>query len=119
MDDKPSQEINRATTEATLAKILHDLAITFFSGVVVFPDIEVSDVEGNGPAWLNELTGTIFIDSRVAPFQRKLVRILILHELIHWKLYLEGVSDPADETSAEFLTELSRLEQAGAYTGLL
>jgi hypothetical protein len=35
------------------------------------------------------------------------------------RLYLDGHPDPGDETGYEFQSELKRLKNAGAYTGLL
>jgi hypothetical protein len=109
----------KVTLEGSLAKQLMDLASKHFPLLPRLPDIQIAAESTDGPAWLNASDETIYIDERVAPFQNKTTRILILHELIHWRLYLEGALNPADETCQPFLSELGRLKGSGAYTGLL
>jgi hypothetical protein len=79
-----------------------------------FGDEDYEDV----PARLNALTGVISIDERVATFQDKTTKILILHELIHWSLYLHN-KDPDNDEKDRFQSELTRIKKLGAYTGLL
>lgn len=97
------------------------LAKRFFSQLKKVPTLLVVQETGedeNGPAWLNALTGTIYIDERVSTFQEKTTKILILHELIHWSLF-EDNEDPDEGEGERFQAELSRIKRLGAYTGLL
>ena len=111
-------EMSREVAELALNQILTRLVKVYFPHIRSAPRLEVRDASKDGPAWLNAIEGVIYIDERVAPFQKKTVRILILHELIHYSLYLEN-NDPDEEETERFERELSRLKRAGAYVGLL
>ena len=113
------QEMADVLVEVQLKAQLDALARCYFPRMNSIPALEVKEPSGDGPAWLDATTGTIYIDKRVSTFQEKTTRILILHELIHWSLYLDNVSDPSDEKSDQFLGELSRIKRLGAYNGLL
>jgi len=111
-------EMSRELLEFELSQILAKLVKAYFPHLKSVPKLEVRDASEDGPAWLNAIEGTIYIDERVAPFRKKTVRILILHELIHYGLYLEN-GDPDEAETKRFEKELSRLKLAGAYVGLL
>jgi hypothetical protein len=111
-------EMSRELAEFELNQILARLLKAYFPHIRSVPKLEVRDAGKDGPAWLNAIERTIYIDERVAPFRKKTVQILILHELIHYSLYLEN-NDPDEAETERFERELSRLKRAGAYVGLL
>lgn len=88
--------------------------------------IKRTEDEKHGPAWLevvagvpaNKRTGTIYIDDRVSSFRTKTTKILILHELIHYGLYLKD-GETRDIEGEQFDAELYRIKRLGAYVGLL
>lgn len=97
------------------------LAKRYFPKLKKVPNLLVVQDTGedeHGPAWLNALTGTIYIDERVSTFQEKTTKILMLHELIHWSLF-EDNEDPDEGEGERFQAELSRIKRLEAYTGLL
>jgi hypothetical protein len=97
------------------------LAKKYFPKMKKVPSLLVIQDTNNderGPAWLNALTGTIYIDERISAFQEKTTKILILHELMHWSLF-ESNGDPDEQEGKRFQAELSRIKGLGAYTGLL
>lgn len=104
--------------EAILEAQLAALANRYFSKIKQVPDLEIAPASKDGPAWLNALEGTIYIDERVATFYNKTTKILILHELIHYFLYQEN-GDADEKETGRFLNELSRIAKEGAYAGLL
>jgi hypothetical protein len=99
------------------------LARQYFPRMTKIPALKIQKLGDreyeDAPAWLNALMGIIYIDERVYTFQEKMTKILILHELIHYQLYLDEHPDPEDENSTAFQSELNRIKRAGAYTGLL
>jgi hypothetical protein len=111
-------ELDREVAEFALNQILTRLAKAYFPQIGSVPKLEVRDASKDGPAWLNAIEGIIYIDERVAQFQKKTAQILILHELIHYSLYVEN-DDPDEAETERFERELSRLKRAGAYVGLL
>jgi hypothetical protein len=102
---------------------LGQLAQQYFPRMTKVPTLTIQrlcDKEyQDAPAWLNARSGKLYIDERVYTFQEKMTKILILHELIHYQLYLDKHPNPGDENSNEFQSELARLKGKGAYTGLL
>lgn len=111
-------EMNRELAEFALSQILTRLVKDYFPHIGPIPRLEVRDASKDGPAWLNAIERIIYIDERVAHFQKKIARILMLHELIHYSLYLEN-GDPDEAESKRFEKELTRIKLAGAYVGLL
>lgn len=114
MEDVFETEARGAILELQLAS----LAAKHFKNLVNKPRVEISKAPGNGPAWLDTTQGIIFIDERVSGFTKKTTRLLLLHELIHWKLHEEN-GNPDENEGARFEAELSRLKREAAYTGLL
>jgi hypothetical protein len=112
-------DLTKTTWEDALERQLSGLATKYFPHVTRLPDMHIAAPSKDGPVWLDALNGIIYIDERVAPFQEKTTKILILHELIHWGLHLARHPDPGDEESTDFQTELNRIKKLGAYTGLL
>jgi hypothetical protein len=113
------EELFAETTNLVLGEQLSSLSRKHFPNLAKLPHLEVVKGEkGHGPAWLVPLEGKLFIDERVAPFTQKTTKILILHELVHWSLYLEK-GDPDDTEGERFLGELARLKREDAYKGLL
>jgi hypothetical protein len=105
----------------TLRAQVRALAKQYFPTMKKVPNLLVipeADNDRHGPAWLNALAETIYIDERVSTFQEKTTPILILHELIHWSLFQEN-GDPDEGEAERFQAELTRIKKLGAYTGLL
>jgi hypothetical protein len=73
---------------------LRQLAKDYFPRMTKTPKLKIQRLGDeeyeDAPAWLNALRGIVYIDERVYTFQEKLTKILILHELIHYQLYLES-----------------------------
>jgi hypothetical protein len=113
------REVFVVLAEGELKKQLADLGAKHFRGLKL-PGLAVvsGEEDGHGPAWLDAIGEVIYIDERVCTFRDKTTKILILHELIHWKLYSES-KDPDENEGKKFYAELSRLKSEGAYTGLL
>lgn len=114
-----------------LAKKYFPLAASNLPGLVVKrPTTDQRDNSPcsrlEGPACLeidlslpaDKRTGTICIDESVYTFQEKTTPILILHELVHYNLFLE-TGDPDSEEGQRFQKEVRRLWDAGAYKKLL
>ena len=105
----------------TLRIQLRELSKQYFPTMKKLPSLLVvpeADNNGHGPAWLNALAETVYIDERVSTFLEKTTRILILHELIHWSNFQEN-GDPDEGETERFQAELTRIKKLGAYTGLL
>jgi len=115
-------EILQTTNGAILTAQLERLAAKYFPNLNSLPGIEILDRKHPGhkgaPAWLNAVDTIIYIDECVAPFKTKTTQILILHELMHYKLY-QGNGDPDDEEGERFRSEVNKLWDAGAYAKLL
>ena len=112
-------ELARVTWERSLERQLSSLIRRYFPNLERTPEIWVVEECAKGPARLNATKGIIFMDQRVACFQSKTTKILILHELIRYSLFLSRYPDPDNEDSPEFQRELRRLINMGAYAGLL
>lgn len=112
-------ELARVTWERSLERQLSSLIRRYFPNLGRTPRIWVVEECANGPARLNTMKGVIFVDQRVAGFQSKTTKILILHELIRYSLFLSNHPDPDNENTPEFQRELRRLINMGAYAGLL
>lgn len=108
--------------EFTLNEQVKKLANRYFPRIAKIPTLKIQRSDDkeyqDSLAHLNALTGTIYIDWRVSDFQEKTTQILILHELIHWSLFLEN-SDPDEKEEDRFQAEIQRLWNSGAYRGLL
>jgi hypothetical protein len=80
---------------------LGQLAKRYFPRIPKAPTLKIQRLGDkeyeDAPAWLNALRGILYIDERVYTFQEKLTKILILHELIHYQLYLDKHRDPENE----------------------
>lgn len=114
-----SDELARVSWERSLERQLSSLIRRYFPDLEKTPEIWVVENCSHGPAWLNLAKGAIFVDQRVAGFQSKTTKILILHELIRYSLFLSDHPDPDNEQTPEFQRELRRLINMGAYAGLL
>ena len=81
------REVFVVLAEGELKKQLAELSAKYFPNLNP-PILSVTSGEedGHGPAWLDATKGVIHIDERVCTFRDKTTKILILHELIHWKL---------------------------------
>jgi hypothetical protein len=116
-------EMAEETYEFELRGQVKPLAQRYFPRMTNIPTLKIQRLGDKeyeeAPAWLNAVTGTIHIDERVSTFQGKITKILILHELIHYQIYLDGHPNPEDENSTAFQSELGRIKRAGAYTDLL
>jgi hypothetical protein len=87
----------------------------YFRSTTEVVDLVVSLLEG--PSCFLPGKNTIQIHPSLAPFT-KLSKIVILHELIHSKLFKEN-GDPDEAEGQRFQTEVKKLLEAGAYKGLL
>lgn len=112
-------ELARVAWERSLERQLSSLINRYFPNLEKTPEIWVVEKCAHGPAWLNAAKGVIFVDEKVAGFQSKTTKILILHELIRYKLFLSNHPDPDNEDTPEFQRELRRLINMGAYARLL
>jgi hypothetical protein len=87
------------------------------------PDVTPSVVQLNlsapdkGPACYLKTDNTILVHPSLGPFM-KISRVLILHELIHSKLFKEN-GDPDEGEGERFQSERARLWEEGAYADLL
>jgi hypothetical protein len=101
--------------EALLKAFMRTFQKRYFRAMPEVADLIVAPLEDAASFLPNE--NKIQIHPALAPFP-KLARIVILHELIHCKLYKEnGDADAAE--GPRFQTEVKKLLEAGAYKGLL
>jgi len=102
--------------EADLMAIIHHYQEIYFSGVKPVSSAEFID-ELDGPSRLLPQIDKIEVKRCFSPFP-KLCQVLVLHELIHNKLYKEHGA-PQHDTGEEFQVEVKRLWDGGAYVDLL
>jgi len=102
--------------EADLMAIIHYSQETYFSDTKPISSAEfIDDLEG--PSRVLPQIDKIEIKRCFSPFP-KLCRLLVLHELIHNKLYKKHGAAQKD-TGEEFQAEVKRLWGSDAYVDLL
>ena len=102
--------------EADLMAIIHYYQETYFSDAKPIPSAEFID-DLDGPSRLFPQINKIEVKRCFSPFP-KLCRLLVLHELIHNKLYKKHGA-PQEDNGEEFQAEVKRLWDGGAYVDLL
>lgn len=112
-DNDPMQNILEESSLQQLRIFLKAASSKYFPEVPNAPDVEI--VDDPNPARLNR---NVIQISRNVILDKKICRILILHELIHHAL-LETTGDPDANEGAPFQAEVERLWVLGAYKGLL
>jgi hypothetical protein len=102
--------------EADLLAILSHYQNIYFPDVQPILSIEfAASLQGPSRVWPQK--DLIEADERLRNFP-KLCCILVLHELIHYKLFKKHGKEQSD-VGEEFLAEVRRLWDKGAYEGLL
>jgi len=104
------------TFELDLLAIVRQCEQTYFSGIKPISSADFDPCLDGPSRFLPELN-RIEVKACFALFQ-KLCRLLVLHELIHKKLYGKFGKVQSDSGN-EFLAEVKLLWDCGAYRGLL
>jgi len=115
MED-PADALIGAQNELVLTSVLREYERKYFFDVPEIDVLEVTD-RGQGSACFVPSENRILIHPSVASYE-KICRVLILHELIHSKLYKQ-YNDPDAEEGLRFQAEVKRLWNQGAYGRLL
>jgi hypothetical protein len=102
--------------EADLMAIIQYCQETYFPDARPISSAEFID-DLDGPSRLLPQIDKVEVKRCLSPFQ-KLCRLLVLHELIHNKLFrMHGA--PQEDTGEEFRAEVNRLWDVDAYVDLL
>jgi hypothetical protein len=109
--------IELATAQAVAEAALRYFEKKYFSGIEAVSSIKVLDDPRTASCYFPE-SKSIQLNFGVARF-RQLAEFLILHELIHHKLFLQNADYAKDPYGEPFRRETQELLKRGAYDKLL
>jgi hypothetical protein len=115
MNSFEDQDFVLEQQRATLESFLRHFENKYFQDVEPITTVEVGDIDG--PSKYDPATNVISVHKAVAQFP-KVCRVLLLHELIHNKLWKQR-KEREDGHGELFQKEVKELLENSAYTGLL
>lgn len=118
MRDEFEGVINDEFKEAKIGFILEALQNRYFAEIEPRATLAFEQPETGSPACLHLPKGEIWIDPAIAHRSFKISGVLLLHELIHHKLFIRD-GYMADEEGPNFQVEVARLFKEGAYAKFL